>query len=141
MTDPRTAPYAATTIAAIPTDGEPGDVRFHMVRSFFDVLSFGVNAVEADTGAQIIGVHDEATDYDQRHEELFAVISGHARFTVDGTDLDAPTGTLVFVRDPTLKRGAIATADGTTVLCLGGRPGHAFAISKLDREQATDFEH
>jgi mannose-6-phosphate isomerase-like protein (cupin superfamily) len=29
------------------------------------------------------------------HEELFAAMSGHAVFTVDGEDVDAPAGMLV----------------------------------------------
>lgn len=48
-------------------------------------------------------------------------MSGHAIFTVDGDELDAPAGTLVFVR-PALIRSARATADGTAMLVVGGRP-------------------
>jgi hypothetical protein len=60
-------------------------------------------------------------------------MSGHAVFTVDGEELDAPAGTLVFVRDPALIRSAIATADGTTILAIGGRTGVPFEVSRWER--------
>ena len=47
--------------------------------------------------------------------------------TVDGEEQDVPAGTAVFVRDPESKRAAVATADGTTVISLGGKPGEAYA--------------
>ena len=37
-----------------------------------------------------------------------------------------PTGTIVFVRDPTAKRGALARVAATTVLAIGGKPGEAY---------------
>jgi hypothetical protein len=59
-------------------------------------------------------------------------MSGHAIFTVDGDELDAPAGTLVFVR-PALIRSARATADGTAMLVVGGRPGLPFEVSRWER--------
>ena len=57
------------------------------------------------------------------------VVSGAARFTVDGEDVDAPAGTLVFVSDPELTREAVATAPDTTVLVVGAARGVAFEPS------------
>jgi tetratricopeptide (TPR) repeat protein len=51
------------------------------------------------------------------------VLSGHARFTVDGESAEAPPGTLVYVPEMTSRRSAVATADGTTVLVIGGDEG------------------
>jgi hypothetical protein len=51
------------------------------------------------------------------------VLSGHARFTVDGETAEAPPGTLVYVPEVTSRRSAVATADGTTVLVIGGDAG------------------
>src|SRR5262249_28612606 len=59
------------------------------------------------------------------HEELYLVLTGRATFTVAGEEIDAPPGTLVFVRDPAEKRGAVALDAGTTVLAVGGKPGAA----------------
>lgn len=94
------------------------------IRRFFDVRSFGVNAWtgnEAET--TVIPDHDEEPT---GHEELYLVIEGHATFNVEGEEIDAPTGTIVFVRDPTAKRGAIARVAATTVLAIGGKPGEAY---------------
>ena len=44
-------------------------------------------------------------------------------------DLDAPAGTLVVVRDPTVRRGATAVDADTLVLAVGGKPGEAFVPS------------
>jgi len=43
-------------------------------------------------------------------------------YTADkaGETVDAPAGTMVFVPDVDARRGAVATADGTTVLVVGG---------------------
>jgi tetratricopeptide (TPR) repeat protein len=94
------------------------------IRKHFDVQSFGVNAWTAsEAAAEIIGEHDEQPS---GHEELYVVIAGRATFTVDGEEVDAPTGTLLFVRDPAAKRRAVAVEPDTTVLTLGGRPGQVF---------------
>ena len=59
----------------------------------------------SEVGDQLISEHDEVPS---GHEELYLVVAGRATFTVDGDEVDAPTGTLVFVRDPAAKRGAVA---------------------------------
>lgn len=94
------------------------------VRLHFDVQAFGINAWtghEAD--ATVIPGHDETPS---GHEELYVVISGHATFTVADEEIDAPAGTIVFVRDPVATRGAIAREPRTTVLSVGGKPGEAY---------------
>ena len=55
------------------------------------------------------------------------VVAGHATFTVDGDEIDAPAGTLVFVADPSLKRAAVARDPETTILTAGGKPGETYA--------------
>ena len=42
--------------------------------------------------------HDEQGDGSGHHEELYIVMTGHAAFELDGETVDAPAGTLVFVR-------------------------------------------
>jgi tetratricopeptide (TPR) repeat protein len=98
------------------------------IRQHFGVRAFGVNAWGADEGQELIGEHDELGPTAQQHEELYAVLSGHAKFTVDGEEVDAPAGTLVFVPDPASKRGAVAIEDGTTVLVAGAKPGEPFNV-------------
>ena len=42
---------------------------------------------------------------------------------LDGEENDVPAGSLVFLRDPKVKRYARAEEPGTTVLAVGGKPG------------------
>jgi tetratricopeptide (TPR) repeat protein len=94
------------------------------IRKFFGIESFGINAWTAhEVGGTLIPEHDERPS---GHEELYLVIDGHATFTVDGEVLAAPVGTLVFVSDPALARGAVAAQPGTTVVSVGGAPGQAY---------------
>jgi tetratricopeptide (TPR) repeat protein len=108
--------------------------RWAMVRTHFGIRAFGVNAYVADeAGVAVIGEHDESGTNGTQHEELYFVAAGHATFTVDGDEIDAPAGTFVFVRDPAAKRGAISTEAGTIVVIAGGKPGEAFTPSAWER--------
>jgi tetratricopeptide (TPR) repeat protein len=94
------------------------------IRLSLDVRGFGINAWTAhEADASVIPEHDERPS---GHEELYVVTAGHATFTVEGDHVDAPAGTIVFVRDPEATRGAVAREPGTTVLSVGGKPGEAY---------------
>jgi quercetin dioxygenase-like cupin family protein len=94
------------------------------IRKHFGVESFGINAWTAhEAGGTVIPEHDEVSS---GHEEIYVVMSGHAAFTVDGDEVDAPQGSVVFVRDPAAKRGATAREAGTTVLTAGAEPGEVY---------------
>jgi hypothetical protein len=54
------------------------------------------------------------------------VLRGHAVFTIDGDEVDAPAGTLVFIRDPALVRSAVAREPDTAIVGVGAPPGRAF---------------
>ena len=102
------------------------------LRHHLGVGAFGVNAwVAARAGDQAIERHDEKPEPGDTngHEELYVVLTGAARFTVGGEEIDARAGTLVFVADPALVREAVATAPGTTVLSIGAARGAAFEPS------------
>ena len=95
-------------------------VGFH-----FGITSFGVNAFTAhQAGDRLINEHDESQEHDLQ-EELYLVQRGCATFELDGERVDAPAGTLVFVR-PAVKRTAFAEEPGTTLVALGGTPGKAY---------------
>jgi hypothetical protein len=144
MPDPSKAPFGAVLLADVVRatdidadypDATDGD--FHLVRRHFDIRAFGVNGITGGAGDEMVEPHHERDDEVNRtdgHEELFAVMSGHAVFSVDGETVDAPAGTLVFVRDPSLIRSARATADGTAILAIGGRPGVPFEISRWESD-------
>ncbi len=100
------------------------------VRRTFGIEAFGVNAYTAENpGDEIVEEHDEKGSGAGGHQELYVVIAGHATFTVDGDEIDAPAGTLVFLRDPTVRRGAHAREPGSTVLAVGGEPGVPYRVS------------
>jgi hypothetical protein len=105
------------------------DFGVHPVRLHFGINSFGINAYSAPAGERVIEEHDELGHGAGRHEELYFVAAGHATFELGGEEVDAPAGTLVFVRDPAVRRGAMATESDTTVLVVGGIPGRVFEPS------------
>ena len=114
--------------------GLAGGQRWAMVRTHFGITAFGVNAYVGDeAGTEVVGEHDELGERSGKHEELYFVSSGHATFMVNGDEIDAPSGTFVFVRDPAAKRSAVAKEAGTTVLIVGGKPGEAFSPSPWER--------
>ena len=95
------------------------------VRHHLGIQSFGTNAYSAaDAGGLVVEPHDE-----DEFEELYVVLHGAARFEIDGDAIDAPQGTLVFLHDPSNRREAVATEDGTIVMAFGGMPGAAGPIS------------
>jgi tetratricopeptide (TPR) repeat protein len=112
---PRIAPPGAT---------DDGRVRFD-VRRRLGITAFGIGAFRAPKGVDVIGEHDETLFGEAGQEELYLVLSGGARFEIDGEAVEAPTGALVQVQ-PTARRKATATEDGTTILVVGGTPGKAY---------------
>lgn len=94
------------------------------IRRALEVRAFGINAWTAqEPDASVIPAHDERPS---GQEELYLVTAGRATFTVEGEQVDAPAGTIVFVRDPAATRGAVAREPGTTVLSVGAKPGEAY---------------
>jgi tetratricopeptide (TPR) repeat protein len=105
----------------------PDGFVWHPIRRHFDIRGFGVNAYTArELGGPIV---EEHTESQLEHEEIYLVLRGRARFTIDGDDHELGAGQLVFVRDPQLRRGAVSLEEGTVVLALGGKPGEAHVVS------------
>jgi tetratricopeptide (TPR) repeat protein len=125
-------PFAVAHLSELEADLGTGR-RWATIRVDFGISSFGVNAYSVDEpGADVIGEHDETGPNGAEHEELYFVARGSATFTVNGEELDAPTGTFVFVRDPAAKRKAVAKEPGTTVVVVGAKPGEAFEPSSFE---------
>lgn len=99
-----------------------GDRRSVRIRRELGVKSFSINATRAVDGDELLREHDEVSYYADGHEKVWLVLAGHAVFTVDGEEIDAPTGTIVHVPVAEAKRSAVAKEPGTTLLGLGGRP-------------------
>jgi mannose-6-phosphate isomerase-like protein (cupin superfamily) len=98
------------------------ETHMRPVREHLGITAFGTNAwTAAEAGDRLIPEHQE----DEGNEELYAVLRGRARFEIDGESVDAPAGTLVFVR-PEGNRTAFAEEAGTTVLALGSTVGQPY---------------
>jgi hypothetical protein len=96
-------------------------VHWRPLRRTLGIDAFGINAYTAsEAGEHVVEEHTEET---LGHQEVYVVIAGRATFTLGEDELDAPQGTAVFVRDPTVRRSAVAVEAGTTVLAVGGVPG------------------
>jgi hypothetical protein len=96
------------------------------VRRRFDIRAFGTNAYTPGASRQIV---EEHTEGQLEHEEIYLVLRGRVRFTVDGNEHELGPGQLVFVRDPSLRRGGVALTDDAAVLAIGGKPGQAHEVS------------
>jgi quercetin dioxygenase-like cupin family protein len=105
----------------------PDGFVWRPIRRHFGIRAFGVNGYSATAaGGPVVEEHTEGS---LRHEEIYLVLRGRARFTVDGNEHELGPGQLVFVRDPELKRAAVALDDDTFVLALGGKGGQPHTIS------------
>ena len=91
------------------------------LRKHFGITAFGISAyTAAEAGQDVVEEHDEEA---LGHEELYVVVAGSATFVLDGEETEVPAGSVVFLRDPKVKRYARAEEPGTTVLAIGGKPG------------------
>ena len=113
-------PYSVLSIPEIEPISVAG-VQWKPLRRTLGIDAFGINAYSAPAaGDHVVEEHTEET---LGHQEAYIVIVGHATFTLDADEIDAPQGTVVFVRDPSVRRSAVAVEPGTTVLAIGGVPG------------------
>lgn len=104
-----------------------GTLLWRPVRRTLDIGAFGINAyVAPNAGDDVVEEHTEEA---LGHEEIYVVLAGRATFTLDDETLDAPAGTVVFVRDPKVKRHAQAMEPDTAVLAVGGPRGGAYEPS------------
>lgn len=106
------------------------------IRHRFAIDTFGVNGYRRNAGEGLVPEHDETAS---GAPELYYVASGHAMFTVDGDEVDAPAGTCVWVPDPATRRSADAKTDETVVLAIGAAAaGQAYAPAGWDSQYLAD---
>ena len=112
------APFEIAHLDSIPALAAPDAPAWKPVRQTLGIDGFGVDAYAGErAGDTVIADHAEPVGAAGR-QALYVVVAGAARFRVDGEELDAPAGTLLFVRDPTVRRRAEALTAGTTVLAV-----------------------
>ena len=132
---PSSEPFVAVHVDAVPAGPSrgPGIGELKPVRRHLGIEAFGANArVAREAGEVLVMPHDERAGGPygtEGHEELYAVLRGHATFTLDGREVDAPAGTLLFVRDPAVERSAVAAEPDNPILAIGGAPGAAFHVA------------
>jgi uncharacterized cupin superfamily protein len=100
------------------------------IRHHFGIETFGINAWRGTDGDEVIKRHNEK---ESGAPELYIVMSGRATFEVNDDEVEAPTGTCVWVEDPSAERVAFAKTDGTVVLSIAAAAaGEAFAPAGWD---------
>jgi tetratricopeptide (TPR) repeat protein len=104
----------------------PDGFVWRPVRKHFGIRAFGTNAYTPGASGRVVEEHTERV---LQHEEIYLVLRGRVRFTVGGEEHELGQGQLVFLRDPSLRRGAIALTDDAAVLAIGGKPGEAHEVS------------
>jgi hypothetical protein len=105
-----------------------GKLLWRPLRRELGVEAFGINAYTApNAGDEVV---EEHTEQQNAHEEVYVVLTGRATFSIgDDEELDAPAGTVVFLRDPALRRHAVAVEPNTAVLAVGAPRDTAYEVS------------
>ena len=96
------------------------------VRRRFDIRSFGTNVYTPGASGQVVETHTEGM---LEHREIYLVLRGRVKFTIGDDEHELSQGQLVYVSDPSLRRGATALTDDAAVIAFGGKPGEAFEVS------------
>jgi hypothetical protein len=109
-------------VPLVPTD-DPEDFDWYPLQHHFEIGAFGVNAFGGDEGISLVAEHDERK---AEHQELYLVVKGAARFTIEGQAVDVPALSIVAVPDPAVTRAAVSTEDGTIVVAIGAPADSGF---------------
>lgn len=97
-----------------------GRCPYRPVRHHLGITTFGATTwTAAAAGDRILNEHDESEP--DSGDELYLVLSGVARFELDGESVTADAGTFVRV-EPGVNRTAFAEEAGTTIFAVGGAP-------------------
>jgi quercetin dioxygenase-like cupin family protein len=112
-------------VPLVPTD-DPNDFDWYPLQHHFGLRAFGVNAFAGDVGIELVAEHDESAS---GQEELYVVVRGAARFTLNGEEHDARAVSVVAIPDPAVTRAAVATENGTIVLAIGAPADSGFATT------------
>jgi len=112
-------------LSELPDLEQSSGAHWRPIRRAFALTGTRANAYTAvAAGDEVIEPHDELSPSAAGHEELYIVLEGAARFTIDGETFDVPTGAMIkaIVGE---QRQAVATEAPTTIFVVGGEPGSA----------------
>jgi hypothetical protein len=107
-------------IEPIPFHSRDGQ-KLLTIQRLLDYRVAGINGWIGDPGEPLVPQHAEDSD----NEELYVVVQGHATFTIDGREVDAPAGTLLHLQ-PGEERVAVSKAPATIIVAVGATAGQAF---------------
>ena len=112
--------FAVHRLDEIPTVPD-ADVDWHPLQHYFGLTTFGANLfIARDAGDELVAEHDESRSGQQ---ELYLVLRGSVRFTLDGEAHDAEAISVAAVPEPFVRRAAEALEPGSTILAIGSPPG------------------
>jgi uncharacterized cupin superfamily protein len=122
------ARYGIRKLDDVPSIDDEG-VDWRPLQHYFGLTAFGVNVYRAaKPGLPLIGDHDESGG---QHEELYLILEGEIRFTVGGETVDCGRGTVIAVKDPGVRRSAVAATADAAVLVVGNRAADRFESTWL----------
>jgi len=112
--------FAVHRLDEIPTVPD-ADVDWHPLQHYFGLNTFGANLfIARDAGDELIAEHDER---ESSQQELYLVLRGAVRFTLDGEAHNATAISIAAVPDTAVRRMAVALEPGAMILALGAPPG------------------
>jgi hypothetical protein len=113
------------------------DLVWLPLRWALDTRIAGFSAYIAQhTGQTIVEPHTESGD-GRGHEELYVVLRGAVEFRLGESQLDVAAGGFVLIRDPSVRRSAVALVPDTAVLAIGDEPRFEPAIGEwIERARA-----
>ncbi len=106
----------------VPAD-DPDDFDWYPIQHHLGLGAFGVNGLGGDAGTLLVAEHDERNS---KQEELYIVVEGTVRFTLDDQEVQASAVSFVAVPDPAVRRSAVAVEDATLLLAIGAPAGPGF---------------
>jgi quercetin dioxygenase-like cupin family protein len=109
----------------VPSD-DPEDFDWYPIQHHLRLGAFGVNGFGGDAGTTLVAEHDER---ESGQEELYVVVEGTVRFTLDEQTFQAAALSFVAVPDPAVSRSAVAVEDGTVLLAIGAPASSGFATT------------
>jgi len=118
------AAYAVARLDDLPSIDLDGAIDWKPIQHYFQLTAFGLNLYRAtDAGVELIAAHDETAD---RHEEIYFVLVGVVTFQVEGETFICEPSSVVVVKDPTVRRQAVAETADAAVLAVGNRQSASF---------------
>ena len=121
--------WKAAAIDDIPPVKPDWPATWKSVRHYFGINAFGINAVTKDAGNVLIPEHEHG---DSGEQEIYIVIAGEAKATLDGTEVAVPAGTAV-ATEGSVRRKFEAVASPTTLIVVGGTPGKAYEVGDWEK--------